>query len=249
MAADNPRLRGSRNHYSGPWPIGDVPHRVLLKTGEQIVHRLAIGHADITGDDFGTIFANAVDGVHRESPLGIADVIANGTAWSLKTIKHKNPGQQSHVRLISGRNSPDFSLGISDPRKNPEDTGHAVLAIWNSRINESLNHHDELRIAVLIRNMTDRTFCLFEQPAGLFPAHDYRWEFNNRGNLEGYEKSTGAHCFTWQPHGSQFTIMRLVPGSAKRFSINRNVPLVAAEHVLRIIRFDSGWINLGRSNI
>jgi len=245
MIANGPRLRGSGGYYSGPWLIGEIPDRVLLKIGEQIVHRLAIGHADITGDDFGTIFANAVDGIHRESPLGVADVIANGTAWSVKTIKHKTPGGQSSVRLISGRNSPDFSLGISDPRKNPKDTGHAVLSIWNKRINESLGHHDELRIAILIRNMTDRTFCLFEQPATLFPADDYHWQFNENGNLEGHEKTTGVHCFTWQPHGSQFTIIRSVPGSARQFSINRNVPLVGVDHVLRLVRFNKDWIKIG----
>jgi hypothetical protein len=40
----------------------------------RIVHRLAVGHADITGDDFGGIFASAINGVHRGKPLGIADV-------------------------------------------------------------------------------------------------------------------------------------------------------------------------------
>jgi len=108
MIANGPRLRGSGGYYSGPWLIGEIPDRVLLKIGEQIVHRLAIGHADITGDDFGTIFANAVDGIHRESPLGVADVIANGTAWSVKTIKHKPPAgspvyalSQAAILLIS----------------------------------------------------------------------------------------------------------------------------------------------------
>jgi len=245
MVADNPRLRGSGGYYSGPWPIGEIPDRVLITIGKQIVHRLAIGHADITGDDFGTIFASAIDGEHRQSPLGIADVVANGTAWSVKIVKGKNPAKQPSVRLISGRNSPDFSLGIDNPRENPFNTGRAVLAIWNSRINESLNHHDELRIVVLIRNMTDKVFCLFEQPAAQFPADDYRWSFNARRNLEGYDKATGAHCFTWQPHGSQFTVIRSVPGSARRFAINRNVPLVAPEHVLRLIRFDQNWIGIG----
>lgn len=245
MPADTPRLRGNAPRHSGPWPIGEVPRRVLFGIGKQLVHRLAVGHADITGDDFGTIFAKAVGGDHRSSPLGIADVVANGTAWSVKTVKAKRPGERRSVRLISGRNSPDFALGISDPRRDPAETGRAVLAVWNARVNESLNHHDELRIAVLIRDMATQTFCLFECPAALFPADDYRWSFNKRGNLEGHEKATGEHCFTWQPHGSQFTIIRPVPGSARRFSINRAVPLVEPEHVLRLVRYKSGWISLG----
>ena len=245
MPADTPRLRGNARRRSGPWPIGEVPPRVLTGIGEQLVHRLAIGHADITGDDFGTIFAKAIGGEHRSSPLGLADVVANGTAWSVKTVKAKNPGDQRRVRLISGRNSPNFSRGISDPRRDPAETGRAVLAVWNARVNESLDHHDELRIAVLIRDMVTQTFSLFECPAALFPSDDYRWSFNTRGNLEGHDKATGEHCFTWQPHGSQFTIIRPVPGSARRFSINRAVPLVAPEHVLRLVRYDTDWISLG----
>ena len=221
---------------------------MLTAIGRQLVHRLAIGHADVAGDDFGTIFARAVDGEHRSSPLGIADVVANGTAWSVKTVKTvkaRRPGEQRRVRLISGRNSPDFSLGISDPRHDPAATGRAVLAVWNARLDESLDHHDNLRIAVLLRNMAQQVFALFECPATPFPADDYGWSFNARGNLEGRDKATGAHCFTWQPHGSQFTILRPVPGSARRFSINRAVPLVAPEHVLRLVRYDPGWITLG----
>ena len=245
MSASTPRLRGNSPRSSGPWPVGDVPARVLIGIGKQLVHRLAIGHADIAGDDFGTIFANAIDGEHRESPLGIADVIANGTAWSVKTVKATRPHNQPRVRLISGRNSPDYSSGIADPRRDSEATGRAVLSIWNARLNESLNHHDELRIAVLLRNMEAREFALFECPAVQFPTGDYHWSFNSRGNLEGRDKATGWHCFTWQPHGSQFTIIRPVPGSVRRFSIDRNVPLVAPEHVLRVIRFAPDWISFG----
>ena len=208
------------------------------------MHRLAIGHGDITGDDFGTIFAEAADGEHRLSPLGIADVVANGTAWSVKTIKAKRPSRQRRVRLISGRNSPDYSLGISNPRLRPADTGRAVLTVWNARVNESLDHHDELRVAILIRNMVTMEFTLFEQPAVQFPVSDYRWLFNKRGNLEGFDKATDEHCFTWQPHGSQFTIIRSVPGSARSFFINRTVPLVAPRHVLRLVRFNEDWISL-----
>ena len=245
MSINKPRLRGNAPRHSGPWPVGEVPNRVLTGVGEQLVHRLAIGHADIAGDDFGTIFANAIDGEHRSSPLGIADVIANGTAWSVKTVKATQPHNQRRIRLISGRNSPDYSLGIDNPRDDPDTTGIGVLEIWNARLDESLNHHDELRIAVLIRNMGARKFTLFECPAVKFPTGDYRWSFNKRGNLEGQDKATGEHCFTWQPHGSQFTIIRSVPGSARQFSIDHAVPLVEPQHVLRLIRYKPSWIAFG----
>jgi hypothetical protein len=111
-----------------------LPDTVLFSIAKQLVHRLAVGHGDITGDDFGTIFANAIGGEHRGSPLGIADVVLNGCAWSIKTVKCNRPYDCRSARFISGRNSPDYSLGISDPRANPEATGRAVLAVWNARV-------------------------------------------------------------------------------------------------------------------
>ena len=37
------------------------------------------------------------------------------------------------------------------------------------------------------------------------------WEWNKNGNLVGIEKSSTEHRFTWQPHGSQFTIIEEIP--------------------------------------
>ena len=123
MANKKPPSQDSADNPSGLWPVGEIPDWVLLKLGEQIVHRLAIGHKDLSGDDFGTVFANAIGGIHRKSPLGIIDVFAGKVAWSAKTISNKNPKTVQKVRLISGRNSPDYSAGISDPRKDPEAQG------------------------------------------------------------------------------------------------------------------------------
>ncbi len=237
------KLRDSLNTHLEPWPVGSIPDRVIHDVGKQLVHRLAIGHIDIAGNDFGTIFAAAVKGEHRVSSLGLADIVANGTAWSLKTIKNKTPYDTKVVRLISGRNSPDYSVGIADPRKDPQATGRAVLDIWNSRVKQSLNHYEELRIAVLIRNVATREFCLFEQPVTPFPADEFKWSFNKQGNLEGHNKATGRHTFTWQPHGSQFTIKRIVPGSVRRFTIVPNVPLIQQEQILELIRYEPNWIS------
>ena len=181
--------------------------------GKQIVHRLALGLGDISGDDFGTIFANAIGGIHRSTPLGISDVVWKRCAWSLKTVKLPKPFKSKRVRLISGRNSPDYSQGISDPRADADDTGRAVLSIWNARVDEAMSEYDDLRIAVLVRNIATKEFMLFEEEAQRFVPTNYEWAFNKQGNLEGKEKSTNTHRFTWQPHGSQFTIIREVPTS------------------------------------
>ncbi|MBN2570245.1 MAG: hypothetical protein JXB42_12520 [Deltaproteobacteria bacterium] len=244
MSTDNTKLRGNKQRLHSSWPLGQFSQNVITEIGKQLVHRLAVGHSDITGDDFGTIFAKAVGGIHRESPLGIADVLLNGNAWSVKTVKANRPFNQNTVRLISGRNSPDYSLGIENLHKDIQATGKAVLAIWNARVNESLGEHDDLRIAVLIRNLESKEFVIFEEDANRYAADDYRWSMNNNGNLEGHEKVTGEHKFTWQFHGSQFTIIRNVPGSAAKFIINRNVPLIEPVHVLRLVRFEDDWIEI-----
>ncbi len=244
MSIDDTRLRGNKARLHGPWPLGSFPRNVVVAIGKQLVHRMAIGHSDITGDDSGTIFANAIQGTHRESPLGIADVLLNGNAWSVKTIKAAKPFEQTVVRLISGRNSADYSLGVENPHADINATGKAILSIWNARVNESLGEHDDLRIAIFIRNMEAKEFVIFEEAATRYAGDDYRWEKNNRGNFEGYEKSTGEHKFTWQPHGSQFTIKRHVPGSAIKFIINKNPLLIEEEHVLRLAKFNDNWVEI-----
>ncbi len=211
--------------------------------GKQIVHRMAIGRADITGDDFGEMFARAVGGEHRSKPVGVADVVLKGCAWSVKTVQNKNPFTLSTpLRLISGRNSPDYSLGISDPRKDLQATGKAVLSIWNSRINEALSQHNELRTVVLVRNMAAKEFALFEDEVKRYIPDNYSWELNSRKNLVAFEKDTKRHVFTWQPHGAQFTILRSIPPAARKFRITRSVPIIKFEHILNFVEYQDDWI-------
>ena len=237
-------MRGNANRRTGPYPLGQIPDRVIREIGRQLVHRIAIGHADITGDDFGTIFATAIKGEHRASPLGVADVMVNGCAWSVKTVKSSNPYTQKIVRLISGRNSPDYSVGIENPHENPDETGRAVISVWNARVDEALNEFDDLRIVVLVRSMMSRHFSIFEGEAHRYNPSDFQWTFNKRGNLEGRDLLNGEHQFTWQPHGSQFTVRRLAPASSRRFSIDQNIPVVDTDSILAAIRFNPSWITI-----
>ena len=213
-----------------------------MAIGKTIVHRLAVGHGDISGDDFGTIFADAVEGQHRTKPLGIADVEWDGCAWSVKTVQGRQDA--TRVRLISGRNSPDYSLGISDSRANANATGRAVLEIWNARVDEAMAEWDELRVVVFVRDMAAREFVIFEEEAQRFVPDDYEWEFNKRRTLDGYEKATGEHRFVWQPSGSQFSIYRAVPGSARRFRIVQNVQIVEPAAILAYINYREDWIGI-----
>ena len=246
MCTEEPRLRGKEKSHKSPWSLGAIPDKVLHSIGAQIVHHLAVNKADIKGDDFGNMFAKAIDGIHRESPLGVADVIWNECAWSVKTIKGNFPFKRigKPIRLISGRNSPDFSLGIENPHEDPIATGRAVLAVWNSRINQASNDHKDLRILVMIRNINTKEFLLFESEASRYVADDFEWSFNKNRVLEGRSKTDNSHLFSWQPHGSQFTILRDVPGSARCFKIIKEIPRIEMQSVLEAIDFNSDWISI-----
>lgn len=239
---NNTRLRGQARRRNSPYPLGEIPHSIVVSLGKQIVHRLAVGVADITGDDFGGIFANAIGGHHRGQPLGIADVTWNDCAWSVKTVKANRPFVQPSVRLISGRNSPVYSSGIQDFFADIQATGSAVLNVWNARVNESLSQHEDLRIFVMVRNLSALEFTLFEFEAVRFIPANYQWQVNERNNFEGIDRVTGAHVFTWQPHGSQFTVLHHIPPSAYRFRI-RKMPITLEErHVLQLVNFRDDWI-------
>lgn len=245
---DEPRLRGTSGSQSGPWPIGQIPEHVVKRIGKRIVLQLALGKKDIPGDEFSEIFADAVDGIDYSSPLGLADVSFDNTGWSVKTVKAGRPFRQKKVRLISGRNSPDYSFGISDPRSDLQKTGGAVLSIWNSRLNAARREHNDVRIAVLIRNLETREFVIFEEEVTRFVTDEFKWGLNRNNNLQGYRKTDDKHLFTWQPHGGQFTVIRDVPGSAICFKIDREVPLVEASHVERWIEYSDEWIAIDDSS-
>ena len=39
------------------------------------------------------------------------------------------------------------------------------MSIWNARVDEAMREFDDLRIAVLVRNMVTREFLVFEEEA------------------------------------------------------------------------------------
>ena len=70
-----------------PYPLGQIPDSVILSIASNIVYSSAVGRKDISGDDWGDIFAAAVNGAHLKSPLGVVDIALGNTAWSAKTVK------------------------------------------------------------------------------------------------------------------------------------------------------------------
>ena len=243
---EHPKLRDSKKLLADePYSINEFPDDLIVRIGGYLVHLLYIGRKDISGSDWGDAFADSVGGMHLDSPVGIADVVLGKMAWSLKTVKTQNPFDVQIVRLISGRCSPDYSYGITDPHIDIQKTGRAVLGIWNERINIAQDNYNPVRTAVLIRSYDMLSYCLFEEDNHRFRTSDYIWEVNSNGNLIGRELNTGNICFTWQPHGSQFTIHVHVPEKAIKFTIKQPPQLTKAD-ILKALNFDSSWVKIYR---
>ena len=239
-----PKLRDGKFRVGTElYPLGEIPKEVIYEISKWIVYSVAVGKSKISGEDWGDIFAKAIDGDHLASPVGLADVVLEGQAWSLKSVLHKNPHSCTNLRIISGRNSPDYSYGITDPRDNIEATGKAILGVWNERINIALDKFDSLRTAILVRNIDLLEFTLYEMDTHKFIAADYVWTVNSRGNFEGHDKTSKQHKFTWQPHGSQFTIKYSVPASAVRFQLKRP-SVLDFEKTINQIGFCEDWVTI-----
>ena len=71
---------------------------------------------------------------------------------------------------------------------------------------------------------------------------DYHWKVNSNGNLIGLDHNERV-CFTWQPHGSQFTIHTEVPKEAVKFQV-KQPPTLQKNDVLKAINFDESWITI-----
>lgn len=239
-----PKLRDSKKlHMHELYPLNEIPEKIIMDIAGYFVYLIYMGRKDISGNDWGDAFASAIGGTHLDSPCGIADVSFEKFAWSMKTVKNENPLACKNVRLISGRCSPDYSYGITDPHKDIQKTGQAVLGIWNERMNIAQDNYSNLRTLVLIRSSDLLSYCLYEEENHRFRTSDYVWEVNKNGNLIGKNTETGETCFTWQPHGSQFTVHEKVPESAVKFKIKRP-PIVKKCSILDAIGFDASWVEI-----
>lgn len=121
--------------------------------------------------------------------------------------------------------------------------GIADVVFGKMGINIAQDNYNPVRTTVLIRSNDMLNYCLFEENNHRFRTSDYEWEVNTNGNLVGKDKNSGETCFTWQPHGSQFTIHTKVPENAVKFTIKRP-PMLTKEDILKTIEFDSSWISI-----
>lgn len=240
---DRPKLRDSKNLGSHDlYPLNVFSKELITNICGYLAYLIYTGRTDVTGSDWGDAFAGAIHGTHLDSPIGIADVVYDKLCWSMKTVKNDNPFKISTVRLISGRCSPDYSYGITDPHQDIQRTGEAVLGIWNERVNIAMDHFSQVRTTVLVRSTDMLSYRLFEEETTRFRTTDFQWRVNKNGNLEGYD-TNGVTRFTWQPHGAQFTIHTPVPDSAVCFQIKKP-PFINKSDALKEMGFDESWVTI-----
>jgi hypothetical protein len=251
MSLNHPKLRQAIK--SAPlYPLNNFPNQFVRKLAESIcVHLATRGEADLEGKDWEKIFADCIGAKWSPSNIGLDDIthIQSSTAWGAKTVKGKIPTtseanrKPQKVRLISGRNSPNYSYEEAiDPKKtNPNAVGEMVLEIWNTRVREVRARFENLRTVVLVKGDELGRVAVFELDTELYIVKDFTWKWNKNGNLEGFDR-TLEHRFTWQPHGSQFTIIDSIPHNALRLSIRRPKDIPKTE-VLKQIGFNDTFFS------
>lgn len=240
----SPKLR-SVNKSISAFPLNVFPKDFPFLLGRELVYLLASkGKPETEGTEWESIFADCIGADWKPSNIGLDDVVKGNTAWGAKTVKSTKPSSQKKVRLISGRNSIVYSYGERiDTNADPSLIGKLVLGIWNERISAIREKFKHLRTVVLIKSRDLSEVVVFEFDTIRYDHDLYLWEWNNNKNLTGKDKQTGEHRFTWQPHGSQFTIIEQVPD--KRLVLRIRQPeRLDKEKILDTLGFDESWITV-----
>ena len=244
----SPKLR-TVNKSVAAFPLNEFSSDFPFILGQEIVYLLASkGRADLEGSEWEQIFATCIGADWKPSNVGLDDVVMGNTAWGAKTVKSgiKDFRNLKQIRLISGRNSPIYSYGGTiDISADPNLIGEQVLEIWNERVSAVREKFKNLRTVVLIKSNDLSQVAVFEFDTIRYDSELYDFIWNSRGNLEGSEKTTGDKKFTWQPHGSQFTIHENVPDKTLIIRIKQPKKL-DKERILNAIGFDRSWVKIER---
>ena len=244
MERKSPKLRTVDKSVPA-FPLNEFPKDFPFLLGKEIIYLLASkGKAELEGSDWESIFATCIHAEWKPSNVGLDDVIIGNTAWGAKTVKSNNntPSKSKKVRLISGRNSPVYSYGEKiDTNADPNLVGQLVLEIFNERVSAIREKFKHLRTVVLIKSNDLSEVVVFEFETIRYDPELFIWEWNKNKNLVGKVKSTNEHRFTWQPHGSQFTIIENIP--EKHLIIRIKQPdILDKEKILLALGFDKSWI-------
>lgn len=231
-----PKLRTGK--VNEPYPIGEFPNSFVHTVAGEISAALAVGITDIEGKTWEKIFAKAINAEWKPSVVGLDDILvpALSAAWGAKTVKSSKPFAAKKIRLISGRNSPAYSFNIGDVHAiDPAELGGKVVEIWNERVAALYQKYKTLRTVVLLKGPELKHVTVFEKPTIRFNPEEYVWSWNKQNNLVGHKDNELK--FTWQPHGSQFTINEAVPDNALNIEIDP--PKNIASKILETIGFSN----------
>ncbi|MEM0993766.1 MAG: hypothetical protein AAGI49_12085 [Bacteroidota bacterium] len=241
-----PKLR-TVNKSVAAYPLNTFSREFPYLLAREIVYLLASkGKPVLEGAEWEEIFANCIGADWRPSNVGLDDVVLGNTAWGAKTVKSatKDFRNLKQVRLISGRNSPVYSYGNTiDTSADPSLIGEQVLEIWNERVSAIREKFKNLRTVVLVKSNELSQVAVFEFDTVRYDVELYDFIWNKNGNLEGHSKKTQRKKFTWQPHGSQFTIIEEIPEKMLVLKIRRPEKL-DKQKVLDTIGFDESWVSI-----
>lgn len=239
-----PRIR-QRNPFPPPYPLNQFPDGFVQRVGRQVVYLVGTrASARIAGEDWERIFSFGIGASWQPSNVGLDDINLNDAAWGAKSVQNKRPHAVSRLRLVSGRNSPDYSYG-----SRPEDAtilGAMVLEIWNERVADVRRRYRHVRTAVLIKGPQLHELTIYEKETMAFDVDRFSWAWNSNGNLVGSDLVTGNHRFTWQPSGSQFTIVDEVPDDALKLKLRtpESPTEESIERYLDSIGYDESWVTV-----
>ena len=150
------------------------------------------------------------------------------------------------IHHVSLANALSLSAGFYELlRKGEPDSnklGAMLLEAWNKSLSV-VRGFDEERFSVLFVGMDSPCAVFFEVPIVPFEPSEYAWDWNEDDGLDGYVKRTGGQRFTWQPHGSQFTITTVIPDNRLKLRI-RQPPRLDREEVLTQLKFDPSWVEI-----
>ena len=222
--SNEPKLR-TVNKAKPPYELNKFPKSFIDTLGKELVYLMATKDSySLEGNEWEQIFGSC--------------------CWGAKTVisSSKNILNQKTVRLISGRNSPAYSFEEDNIlHQDPNYIGRLVLDIWNERVSAVRQIYKFVRTVVLVKGKTFDEFMVFETDTVRYDSELYDFKWNKKNNLEGYSKADGKHCFTWQPHGSQFTIIEEIPSNYMAIKVKKPDKL-DKKQVLDAVGYDKNWI-------
>jgi len=239
-----PKLR-TVEKYKPPFTLNEFPKDFHITLGREVIYLLASRITPrLEGSDWEEIFTRLIGGRWKPTNVGLDDVLLEQTAWSAKTVKYSTPSKAKKVRLISGRNSLSYSYDVDEIlRSDPNKVGEMVLNIWNERVSSIRAKYQHLRTVVLVKSDDLLELAVFEIDTDIYPTNSYTWTWNKNKNLVGHHKQSQYHRFTWQPSGSQFTIVKDVP--KKRLALRLRQPeSLNRDAVLKTLKFDDSWVEI-----